>query len=188
MISGHIKHGNTLIALEYFSRLLINGLESDEVAFVAALHACAILENAQVGKQVHALLLEIFADMITFIGYTLVDMYAKCGSIKDAQKVFNQLPARNVVSWNSLLAGYAKHELIEEVFILFEQMQFPSVSGNNITFISILNACVTVKHLKYDMAIHGYAMQAGIELSVMVGNTLASMYANCGSILDAQVV
>eukprot|EP00250_Pteridium_aquilinum_P011424 c2005_g1_i1 orf=2-1228(+) len=188
MISGHIKHARSLIALEYFSGLLVDGLVPDKVAFVTVLRACAISENAQAGNQVHALLLEMFFEIDTFVGDTLVDMHAKCGSMQDAQKVFDNLPTMTVVSRNALLAGYVKQELTEEVFILFQRMQHESFNANEITFISILSACVTARDLKRGMAVHDYAVQTGMELSLMVGNALASMYANCGSILHAQVV
>jgi hypothetical protein len=44
-----------------------------------------------------------------FVESCLVDMYAKCGSIGDAQRVFNKLPSHNVVTWNTILWEHVTH-------------------------------------------------------------------------------
>jgi pentatricopeptide repeat protein len=75
------------------------------------------------------------------VGNSLVDMYAKCGSMENACKVFNKLPSWDVVSWNALLGGYAMHGHGKDVIKKFEWMWEESVQPNDITFICLLLAC-----------------------------------------------
>ncbi|KAK9101292.1 hypothetical protein Scep_024722 [Stephania cephalantha] len=79
--------------------------------------------------------------LIAFVGNTLLDMYAKAGSIEDAKKVFDRLDKRDVVSWNSMLTGCAQHGLGKETVARFELMLSDGIKPNAITFLCVLNAC-----------------------------------------------
>jgi pentatricopeptide repeat protein len=72
---------------------------------------------------------------------SLIDMYAKCGSMEDAWRVFNKMPSCNVVSWNIMLGGYAMQEHGIEALALFERMCEEGVEMSNITFVYLLSAC-----------------------------------------------
>ena len=74
----------------------------------------------------------------------LVDMYAKCGTIAQAQKVLEECPIRDVVTWNTLIQGYAEHGQCHKVLNCFERMQSKGMSPNTITLIYILKACGSV--------------------------------------------
>jgi pentatricopeptide repeat protein len=68
-------------------------------------------------------------------------MYAKCGSMQDAWRVFNKMPSHDVVSWNAILGGCAKHGHGKEGLRHFEQMCEEGVQPNDITFVCLLSAC-----------------------------------------------
>jgi pentatricopeptide repeat protein len=75
------------------------------------------------------------------MGSSVVDMYAKCGSLETAHAVFNRIPARDVVIWNSLISGYAEHGTCENVFWIFNRMFAEGVKPDMVTFLVTLNAC-----------------------------------------------
>lgn len=75
------------------------------------------------------------------VANSLIDMYGKCGSMVDAQYLFDSLPTRHFVTWNALITGYARQGNSEHVFHLFEKMKFEGIQPNGITFLSVLNAC-----------------------------------------------
>ncbi|MCO5592863.1 hypothetical protein L7F22_046867 [Adiantum nelumboides] len=75
------------------------------------------------------------------LGTALVDMYAKCGVLQKAQKVLEELPFRNVVSWNVLIAGYLKEGQDQEALGYLQQMQNEGLDPNAITYDCILKAC-----------------------------------------------
>ena len=78
---------------------------------------------------------------------TLVDMYAKCGALREAQKVFDKLQNRNIVSWTTLMAGYVQVGESENVFCIFDRMISECIKPDPITFVVILNACTRIGFL-----------------------------------------
>jgi pentatricopeptide repeat protein len=79
--------------------------------------------------------------LVAFAGNTLLDMYAKSGSIEDAKKIFDRLVKRDVVSWNSMLKGYSQHGLGKETVQCFEEMLRIGTEPNDVTFLCVLSAC-----------------------------------------------
>jgi pentatricopeptide repeat protein len=83
----------------------------------------------------------IVVEADVFVGNSLIDMYEKCGSMEDAQRVFNEMPSRNVVSWTAMLQGFAMHGYGKEALKHSEQMCENSVEVNDVTFICLLSTC-----------------------------------------------
>ena len=75
------------------------------------------------------------------IGNTLIDMYVKSCSLREAEQVFDKLVARDVVSWTALIAGYAQLGENDNVFHTYDQMHESGIKPNLITFVNLLNAC-----------------------------------------------
>nr|TKS08956.1 pentatricopeptide repeat-containing family protein [Populus alba] len=71
-------------------------------------------------------------------------MYAKCGSLDDALRVFESMPHKNKVSWNAMISALAFHGQVLEALSLFGRMSRDNgtVQSNDITFIGVLSACV----------------------------------------------
>lgn len=123
------------------------------------------------------------------VGTALVDMYAKCGALGKAQKVFDKLPTRNLVTWNALIAGYAQHMLGDEAWSCFEQMRDEGLSPDAITFISIVKACGNLGAVQKGEEIHAELSKHGLrEEDITLGTALVDMYANCGELVKAQEV
>ncbi|KAL2484384.1 Pentatricopeptide repeat-containing protein [Abeliophyllum distichum] len=74
----------------------------------------------------------------------LIDMYSKCGSVEDARFVFNEMPEKTTVGWNSIIAGYALHGYSEEALNIYYEMQDSGVKMDHFTF-SIIMQKVTYK-------------------------------------------
>lgn len=89
----------------------------------------------------HALLYKTGFDLNIFIVSSLIDMYAKCGSIKEAYHVFRGMDETNTVLWNTMISGFARHACSLEVMILFEKMQQMGTFPSEVTYVSVLTAC-----------------------------------------------
>ncbi len=76
-----------------------------------------------------------------FLDSSLDDMHAKCGSLEDTWRVFNKMPIHDMVSWTTMLGGYAMHGQGKEALRHFEQMCEKGVEIDKIAFISLLSAC-----------------------------------------------
>ena len=142
LITGYAEHGHGNEAIRCFDNMKKGGITPDPVTYMCALKACGNQGATARGGEIHA---EIeskgLLETHLFVGSTLVDMYAKCGSLMKAQQVFNKLPIRNIVPWNALMAGYAQRGESDIVFGMFDRMLGEGPRPNPITFVVVLNAC-----------------------------------------------
>ncbi|KAH7302692.1 hypothetical protein KP509_23G083100 [Ceratopteris richardii] len=125
----------------------------------------------------------------TFVGSSLINMYAKCGALSSAKDVFDKLPLRNEVSWNALIGGYTHQGHGEEAILMFEQMQGNGFSPDNVTFACILKACGTTGMADKGMQIHTQiARYESCSTDIVVGTALVDMYGRLGMLIKAQEV
>eukprot|EP01018_Ginkgo_biloba_P030859 Gb_11981 [translate_table: standard] len=144
MIGAYAQNGCSEEALKLFYRMKEVGVRMSPFALSSVLRACANIAANEQGKQVHVHTIYTGLDTNVFVGSALVDMYAKCGTIEHARLVFDKLPEPNLVSWNSIIIGYAQHGYGKEVIDLFDQMQHAGMKPDEITFIGVLSACAHV--------------------------------------------
>jgi pentatricopeptide repeat protein len=185
IISGHVKCGQGEKALELFQQMQWEGLLPDPVTFVAVLNACASVRALEEGRRVHEHIIQYGFESNRFVGGSLVDMYAKCGSMEDAVRVFDKMPTRDVVSWNVIIAGHVKSGQAHEALDLFRQMQREDLQPDPVTFVGVLNACASVGALEEGRHAHEHIIRCGCESNKFVVNSLVDMYAKCGRLEDA---
>ncbi|KAF8378055.1 hypothetical protein HHK36_029389 [Tetracentron sinense] len=141
MIVGHVQLGNGEEALRLFSHMLDDQVQATPVTYSSVLRACASLAALEPGIQIHSLTVKTIFDKDIVVGNALIDMYAKCGSIKDARAVFDMMSERDEVSWNSMISGYSLHGLGGDALWIFEKMKETVIKPNKITFVGVLSAC-----------------------------------------------
>ncbi len=96
------------------------GVQPDHIRFVRVLNACANLVVAlEEGILAHEQSIQTHYEYDVFVGNNLVDMYAKCGSMADAWRLFSKMHSHNEVSWNAMLGGYAMDGHGAEAFAHF---------------------------------------------------------------------
>jgi pentatricopeptide repeat protein len=141
MVAGYAQHGYYEEAIELFCQMLQSNIIPGQFTLAMVLSACASLAAVDCGKQVHSYIIKSGFGSYLSVGNALITMYAKCGMIEDSHKMFYQIPGRDVVSWNSIVAGYAQHGNGKEAIHLFEAMLEAGISPDHITFVAILSAC-----------------------------------------------
>jgi pentatricopeptide repeat protein len=167
------------------------GLQPNTVTFVGVINACVSMIALEEGRCVHQQIIESGLESDVFVGSSMVDMYAKCGSIEDAGSVFNKMPSRNVVTWSAVILGHVKCQQGQKALELFRQMQQEGVQPDSVTFVGVLNVCAgvavcaSVALFKEGRCVHQHIVQSGLESDVFVGSSLVDMYAKCGSLEDA---
>lgn len=189
IILAHVRHQQSANALKLYQRMRKSGTNPDNHIFVAALDACAKAANLSAGKEIHGDILGCSTEPDIFVGNYLLEMYVKCGSIKDARSAFDTLRCKDVVTWNSIISGYAQHGLGQEALNLYSSMvdQY-TVLPNSVTFVCLLQACGSIGALHQGKELHAQIQQWGLEADVAVGSSLVDMYAKCGSMDNAQRV
>ncbi|CAK7336078.1 unnamed protein product [Dovyalis caffra] len=141
VIVGYVQAGDGKKALSLFKDMLECQVQGSEVTYSSVLRACAGIAAMEPGSQIHSLLVKTIYDKNTVVGNALIDMYAKCGSIRDARLVFDTLRERDQVSWNAMIAGYSVHGLCDEALKTFELMQETKCKPDKVTFVGVLSAC-----------------------------------------------
>ncbi|GAB4845427.1 hypothetical protein Ancab_038834 [Ancistrocladus abbreviatus] len=154
MVSGCARRGRCRQALSLFSEMRRAGIELDQVALISALSACAELGDLYLGRWIHSYVNKAFLgrreEIHVPLHNALMHMYSSCGMLEDAYGVFKEMPRRSIVSWTSMIIGYAKHGYGEKALRLFQWMQslrVGEVRPDAITFIGVLCACSHVGYV-----------------------------------------
>ncbi|XVF59515.1 hypothetical protein PTKIN_Ptkin07bG0282100 [Pterospermum kingtungense] len=141
MIVGYVHNRDVEKALNFFVEMLENQVPATEVTYSSILSASASLAALELGTQIHSLSVKTIYDKNTIVGNALIDMYAKCGRIRDAQLVFEMMNEQDEVSWNAMISGYSMHGLSMEALKIFQMMQDRGYKPNSLTFVGVLSAC-----------------------------------------------
>eukprot|EP01018_Ginkgo_biloba_P037429 Gb_17093 [translate_table: standard] len=160
MIAGYAQHGHANEALSLFQQMQLDGMKPDSVTIVSVLQACALSGVLRQGKCIHDYVMRNGFELDVFVGTVLIDMYAKCGIIEIARRLFDRMSERNVVSWNAMIAGYAQNGLANEALSLFHQMQSIEVVPNSATMVSVLLACAHLGAPQQAYGMHGHGDEA----------------------------
>ncbi|CAM8957185.1 unnamed protein product [Rhodiola kirilowii] len=142
MISGYAQNGFFKEALEMFSEMQVaEDVCPNYVTLVTLLPAISRLGAFGLGEWVHLNAERNGIEIDEVLGSALVDMYSKCGSIEKAIQVFNSLPRKNVITWNSIIVGLAMHGRARKALEYFGKMELAGVAPTDVTYIGLLSAC-----------------------------------------------
>ncbi|KAI3523964.1 hypothetical protein L1887_02513 [Cichorium endivia] len=168
LIDGFVKRGHYEHALEWFQQMQTSGIQPDHVTIVSALSACANLGALGLGLWLHRLVLKNNMTDNIRINNSLIDMYSRCGCTEFALQVFHNMPKHNLVSWNSVIVGFALNGYPEKTLKYFYQMQKDGFKPDEVTFTGALTACshggLIDESLKlFNMMIQDYNITPRIE-------------------------
>ncbi|MCO5576376.1 hypothetical protein L7F22_030186 [Adiantum nelumboides] len=156
--------------------------------YPSTLKACGDDGNLQLGKVIHDHVLRHGLETDVVIGSALIDMYCRCRHLEDARFLFNNLPSRNIVTWGSLIAGYAQHGYSSSAANLFARMIWEGIRPNRVILLSVLKACASKGSLSEGRLLHDKSIRYGFESDTAIGNTLVAMYSKGGSLVEAEQI
>ncbi|KAF5186402.1 Pentatricopeptide repeat-containing protein [Thalictrum thalictroides] len=134
MISGYAKKGDVNVAFALFHTMEET---NDLVTMVALLSACGQTGSLGHGRLVNKYAISNgFQDSI-MVCNALIDMYSKCGSMTEAGEIFRNMPERTIISWTSMIVGYALNGNFEEALSIFYHMIESGSKPNRITFLAV---------------------------------------------------
>ncbi|KAG0592855.1 hypothetical protein KC19_1G285400 [Ceratodon purpureus] len=188
MIAGYLDYNQAEDAMGVFRQMHEEDVQPNAGTYMIILKACASLSALKWGKEVHACIRHGGLKSDVRVGTALLGMYAKCGSIQEARRIFDNLMDHDIISWTVMIGAYAQSGDGKEAYRLILEMEQDGFKPDAITYLSILNACASAGALEWVKKVHRHALDAGHELDVRVGNALVHMYAKSGSIDDARVV
>ncbi|MQL82825.1 hypothetical protein Taro_015309 [Colocasia esculenta] len=141
LVSGYGRCGRDAEALQVFRRMCVAGVEPTEACLISALSASARLGDLEEGRWVHQLLNRGGAALPTRLGTALLTMYAKCGSIDSATRVFDTIPQRDQQAWAAMISALAAHGQGSQALHLFHEMVARGLRPDGVTYVGVLSAC-----------------------------------------------
>jgi pentatricopeptide repeat protein len=163
------------------------GVAANTFALGSALRSAAALRCPAVGIQLHSLAFKGGLADNVFPASAMLDMYAKCGRIRDARRVFDGMPEQNTVSWNALIAGYVESGKVEQALELFLYMEREGFVPDEATFVALLPAVDGWNHFLMQQ-LHGKIMKYGSTLGLTVLNAAITAYSQCGALAECRRV
>ncbi|KAG1335187.1 putative Pentatricopeptide repeat-containing protein, chloroplastic [Cocos nucifera] len=168
--------------------MLDHGLEPDNFTFPFVLKACSALSALEVGRDIHDHVIRTRWESDVFVGAGLIDVYAKCGCVDDAREVFDRIPNRDVVLWNSMIAAYSQNGHPSDALTLCRDMVAKGFRPTVATFVTVISTSADVAALPRGREIHGFSWRRGFESQDKVKTALVDMYAKSGWVRVAWVL
>lgn len=159
----------------------------DNFAFPPILKAATALHDLNLGKQIHAHVVKFgYASSSVTVANTLVDMYGKCGDIGDAHTIFDRIPHRDQVSWNSMIAALCRIGEWELALDAFRSMLAAEedVEPSSFTLVSVSLACSNLERsygLWLGKQVLGYSLRKD-DMKTFTINALMAMNAKLGRV------
>ncbi|KAL5578017.1 hypothetical protein UlMin_019716 [Ulmus minor] len=188
MIAAYMNSGKYESGLTLFRGMVMEeGSKPDQVTLGSILSGCTHMGSLGllIGKSVHGFVAKNAWKLNVELGTILVDMYTKCGSLKNACQVFELMPERNVMSWTSLICGMAQHGYSMEALSLFEMMQKDGVRPNELTFTGVLSACVNAGLVEEGGKFFNMIEECGLELGIQHYGCLVDLFGKAGLVEEA---
>ncbi|KAF2588188.1 hypothetical protein F2Q70_00041056 [Brassica cretica] len=180
MIAGYAQNEHDEEALSLFMEMEEN-LKPNSITLMTILPSCAALSALAKGKEIHAYSIKNNLATGVAVGSALVDMYAKCGCLHNARKVFDQIPIRNVITWNVIIMAYGMHGNGQDAIDLLKVMMVQKVKPNEVTFIVAIACSNLSEGLLLGKQVHAFSLRKG-ELNSFMVNTLVGMYGKLGKL------
>lgn len=141
VIDGFASKGRGEESLGLFRRMQLAKVRANSITISSVLSVCAELSGLGLGREIHGHVIKAMMDRNVLVGNGLINMYAKCGSLKEAHLLFEKLDGRDVISWNTMIAGYGMHGLGNDALETFKRMVKAGYKPDAVTFVAVLSAC-----------------------------------------------
>lgn len=187
------RNGLHAKALQLYAKMGEMGVKPDRYTFPSVINACGNLMDLKAGRDVHEDVVRSGFDSDIFVANALIDMYSRCNELERAGEVFDEMPQRDVVSWNSLISGFTANGCFEEALDIYHRLRLNGLMPDSFTFSSVLLACGGLREVEEGEMIHGMVTKVGACRYVVVSNGLLSMYLkfdmvdSCGMVFNEMV-
>ncbi|KAB1220578.1 hypothetical protein CJ030_MR3G015831 [Morella rubra] len=185
IITGYVQsggEGHDKEAAHLFIEMIKGHVLPNHFTFSSVLKACANLSEPRIGEQVYSQAVKLGLASVNCVGNSLISMYARSGMMEDARKAFDLLVEKNLISYNTIVDGYAKYLNSNEAFELFHELEDTGMGASTFTFASLLSGAASTGAIGKGEQIHARLLKSGFESNQCICNALISMYSRCGNI------
>ncbi|KAK7405180.1 hypothetical protein VNO78_06379 [Psophocarpus tetragonolobus] len=188
MMSGLVRVGCYCGAMQFFCHMLEGGVEPSSYVVASLVTACGRGCIAEGAVQVHAYVIKCGLAFDVFVGTSLLHFYGTCGWVSEADKIFEEIEEPNIVTWTSLMVCFADSGFVKEVLSVYRRLRCYGVYCNENAMATVIRSCGVLGDKKLGYQVLGGVIKSGLNTTVSVGNSLVSMFGNCGSIEEASCV
>lgn len=185
MISLFGQNGLSEECILMFRELMGTELTLSEYSFVGILSGFVCEQDLVLGEQIHGLLIKSGFEFVVFVANPLMNMYGKCSGSYLAEKLFEEMPFRDIVSWNTIIGAQARNDRPGRALELFFKIYMSDCLPNKTTFVSAINCCAALQTPVYGEFIHAKIIKNMFETDVFVSSALVDFYAKCDRMQDA---
>ncbi|KDP31776.1 hypothetical protein JCGZ_12237 [Jatropha curcas] len=172
--------------MRLFSELVRKEGCLSEFSVVAVLSGLLSEKDMEYGEQIHGLVIKRGFDYKVSVVNSLINMYAKCASIRQAEKLFEVAACRDIVTWNTIIGALAKGKKSIKALQHFLKMSKDGIMPNQTTFGSLISSCADLQILMYGKFVHAKTIVHALETDVYVGSAWVDYYAKCDKLDDAR--
>ncbi|KAL9224024.1 hypothetical protein vseg_000099 [Gypsophila vaccaria] len=155
LLAGLAQNGYGSEAMLLFQQMQEAGIRPNAASLTALLSTCINMTSLLVGKAIHGYIVRQWRQVYVEVQTSLVDMYAKCGSIAQAVNVFNMISDKQLAVYNAMISAYGLHSQAQEALTLYNKMSEEDIEPDDVTFTSILSACSHERLI--DQGVHIFA-------------------------------
>ncbi|KAK4857564.1 hypothetical protein QYF36_002770 [Acer negundo] len=178
IIGCYSRAGDVNMSFNMFNEMRFNGVEPSVVTLLGMM--CGVLELKRVQCLHCCVILYGFAIDVALVN-SMINVYGKCGSVKDARELFESMDKWDLISWNSLISGYAQVGNVREILQLLYRMRIEGVEPDQQTFGCLVSANAMESDLQLAKLVHGQIVISGFNLDVHVLTSVVLMYLKCGN-------
>ncbi|CAN1252283.1 Pentatricopeptide repeat-containing protein At2g27610 [Linum perenne] len=143
MVAGYVTNGLYSEAVEMFQLMRLAGVKPTNLTYAALIKLCTLVKDLAFVQELHCLVVKSGFELDQNVRISLMVGYSKCKMMDDAFEMFSGANERerDLVSWNSMISGYAQHGDVEKALEVFKEMQILGMEMDGVTFISVISAC-----------------------------------------------
>lgn len=182
LMNEYVKIGRFKESLLLFKHMHRLGIKPDSFTFTSILKCFATLLSAKEGEMAHGYAIKLGFGSHNAVGNALVLFYSKLRRIETAINLFDKMPHRDVISWNTIISSCMSNRLSRRAIELFMDMLLEGGNIDVATFVSVLPACAELGYISIGRAIHAYSIKSGLILELQLCNSLMDMYSKCSNV------
>lgn len=167
------------LAITVYRQMQRTGIKPDEFTFGSLIACSEYVRNAEM---IQSLVAKNGLILNTQVCNALVSAFANCSAIEHAYQIFEEMPFRNLISWNSMVSCCVLNGFPVMGIELFHEMQISDLKPNICTLSIVLSTCASISALRHGKEVHACILKSGFNLDMNLGNALVTMYAKCGAL------
>ncbi|CAH9078463.1 unnamed protein product [Cuscuta europaea] len=186
LIAGFAQGNRPIEALELFKKMREANTEPNDITVLGALSACSQLGAISEGERVHEYIRIKNLDLNVFVCNAVIDMYAKCGSMDRAHKLFDEMPcSKSLVTWNTMIMALAVHGDGVKALDLFKRMTQEGAVPDSVSYLAALCACNHSGMVEEGMRLYQSMEKHGVIKNMKHYGSMVDMLGRSGRLKEA---